>query len=516
MKTAIDCYARGKQKEANADDYPRGAHYFTGRFICPECGELVHLTGSKYSNHFAHYKKSETSAECDRRVDGVPTQSIYEKLGLPIYLRKDSNNNFRLFLGFRSLQSSTLEQATKDNMSFSISGSTAKYIISPERFKPGETTLIPISFVPRNQDKYHIVYEPTNCAKKISQYWSDEADGFSYEGALFLASELGGKKVRHGDNVFTETDYYWVRKHNDLPSFAPGINMKKNGVLMLNDCKYNVFYGYFTSAITDSAFSRLTRYLRESLKVNLLEKEPKYIPLWPPCIKTEDGYVVNANTRECFGHIQSGNDIPKMYVYRGAHAIPQCLNAENNMVRIPLTSELTYINIDRKYVSGGTTIVKGSKDYPGVEMSVICNLDNLEQQERNLTINSEIRNLKLEFPFGMDIIVLYTNGGLSYQRQQKNLELYLENVQKVLIYSNLFVWLSISVLSEREEYQPIEETTIIKLVELFRNTETVVMPAWCRDKLVKYYPNSPQVNKLLLSNEIPIPLIIVLGEENHE
>ena len=46
MKTAIDRYERGKQREANADDYDRRYSYSSTRFICPECGEFVHLTGS--------------------------------------------------------------------------------------------------------------------------------------------------------------------------------------------------------------------------------------------------------------------------------------------------------------------------------------------------------------------------------------------------------------------------------------------------------------------------------------
>lgn len=113
MKTAIDCYARGKQKEANADDYSRQRIYSVGRFICPECGEIVHLTGSKYSNHFAHYKKTVRSAECDRRINGIPTQSVYERLGLPIYLRKSIDGYFRLFMGFRRLPLKILEQAER-------------------------------------------------------------------------------------------------------------------------------------------------------------------------------------------------------------------------------------------------------------------------------------------------------------------------------------------------------------------------------------------------------------------
>ena len=44
-------------------------------------------TGSKYSNFFSHFKKTDISAECDRCVDGVSTISLYQRMGLPIYLR---------------------------------------------------------------------------------------------------------------------------------------------------------------------------------------------------------------------------------------------------------------------------------------------------------------------------------------------------------------------------------------------------------------------------------------------
>ena len=102
MKTALDLYERGKQKEVNADEYNRTWDYSRSRFICPECGEAVHLTGSKYSNHFAHYKQSDISVECDRRVDGSPTDSVYERIGLPIYLRKNFSDDFSLYIGFKA------------------------------------------------------------------------------------------------------------------------------------------------------------------------------------------------------------------------------------------------------------------------------------------------------------------------------------------------------------------------------------------------------------------------------
>lgn len=267
MKTAIDCYARGKQREANADEYSRARIYNQGRFICPECGELVHLTGSKYSNHFAHYKKTDVSAQCDRRIDGLPTQSVYERIGLPLYLRKDDNNDFRLFMGFRTLPIKVLEQAEKNNLSFKIIGTKQNYKITHERFINGETTLLPILHIPLGQSKYRLKYSPQMYSASVLSYWSDEADGFSDGGALFSVTGLGGKKVRHGDTISTDTKYYWVRRNASIPSYISGINMKRVGDLILKDNKYHVFRGSFDSSISDMEFDRLTTYLRETYKV---------------------------------------------------------------------------------------------------------------------------------------------------------------------------------------------------------------------------------------------------------
>lgn len=193
-------------------------------------------------------------------------------------------------MGFRTLPKGVLEKL-KNKMFFQIVGTEQKYRITRERFIDGETTLIPILHIPFGQAKYHLKYEPQNCSASILSYWSDEADGFSYDGALFSVTGLGGKKIRHGDTVTTDIEYYWIRRSDSLPSYLSGIKMKRVGNLILKDRKYSVFQGKFDSSISDSEFYGLTTYLREALKVHLLEKQPTFIPIWPPCLKTENGYI---------------------------------------------------------------------------------------------------------------------------------------------------------------------------------------------------------------------------------
>lgn len=357
MKTALVVYERGKQKEVNADEYDRFRDYSRDRFICPECGEPVHLTGSKYSNHFAHYKQSDASVECDRRVDGSPTESVYEHIGLPIYMRKNSFDDFSLYMGFKALPHVLMEKAIKESISIKIDGKNT-YRINEERFSCESTSLIPLDYIPRSGSKYRIHYEPINKTDAVLQHWSDYADGFSFEGAIFTVSEQGGKKIRHGDSITTDMDYYWVRHQPQLPSCMPGIKMEKCGRLILKGNVLNVFRGSFSSDISDIEFGYLASYLRTNLKIHLLEKQPEFVPIWPPVIKTEEGYIINDNEQDVYGYVVSGNDIPKVYVYQDTRDIPDQIDLNGQLACVRVRGQDAFVNIDRRYVSNGTLLIK--------------------------------------------------------------------------------------------------------------------------------------------------------------
>lgn len=409
MKTALDFYARGKQKEANADEYDRSYRYSRDRFICPECGELVHLTGNKKKNHFAHFKKSDVSAECDRRVDGSPTDSVYERIGLPIYMRKNSSGDFYLYMGFKALPFVLMEKAIAENMIVKIDGK-AIYRINTERFSYEKTVLIPLDYIPLSGCKYHLCYEPVNKSYAISQHWSDYADGFSYEGALFSVAEQGGKKIRHGDSITTEKKYYWVRRQAQLPSFIPGIKMEKCGRLVLRDATLNVFCGSFSSDISDAEFRSLTTYLRTNLKIHLLEKQPEFVPIWPPIIKSEEGYIVNGRDPNVYGYVVSGNDKPKIYVYNGIGKIPDELDSVDNVTCVKVQDQEALVNIDRKYVSNGTLLLKRQRNIQDHRTEIFELVEDMyvSIQEKNVYRNCERINLKTENP--IDFILIRSDG----------------------------------------------------------------------------------------------------------
>ena len=72
-------------------------------------------TGSKYSNFFSHFKKTDISAECDRCVDGVSTISLYQRMVLPIYLRCEDEEKFGLYIGFKRASESLIRASMEAN-----------------------------------------------------------------------------------------------------------------------------------------------------------------------------------------------------------------------------------------------------------------------------------------------------------------------------------------------------------------------------------------------------------------
>lgn len=116
MDTAISLHIIGRQKEVLAEDFTKRRIYARGTFICPECGEDVLLRMSeKQKSYFAHYMNNEFSKDCDLRVDGKSNLTIYERLGVPLYLTKSKINGYELNIGLKSISNELLRISEKEN-----------------------------------------------------------------------------------------------------------------------------------------------------------------------------------------------------------------------------------------------------------------------------------------------------------------------------------------------------------------------------------------------------------------
>ena len=241
MRYAIDRIKAGSEKEVHANEFSAMPviPFRLSRFFCPECGEQVYwrAQGGSHPCQFYHKNKTDTSPECDKRVDGRSDLYVYERVGLPLYLSRNGNA-FQLNIGFPAIGNDSLNKAASQGIRIKISSSTHSRTIgvNQSNFIPDATTLVPINFVPSNEINYEISIEGGVWS---TRKWADYADGFAYAGAIFAHGETGGKKVRRGDSISPSQRYYVLTKH--LLNFYREIQYTLIGSIRLNSEDFYVY-----------------------------------------------------------------------------------------------------------------------------------------------------------------------------------------------------------------------------------------------------------------------------------
>ena len=277
-----------------------------------------------------------------------------------------------------------------------------------------------------------------------------------------------------------------------------------------------MFLGTFSSLLDDSSFSRLAKFLRESLRVNLLEKQPAFIPLWPPCLRTEDGYITSPSTKYIFGHIESGNEVPKMYVYRGIKAIPDESIINDEVTKVVLSSEETYINIDRKYVSSGVGIRMHHCELKGKEVFLECFGHKIEAGIRNIHVDSIVDSIVIDLPYDFDYIILSRNDELIYRKSTSQIMVdNIKNVKSLLIVNNgvLFFVLNFELAVQENEGVSLNLAELLVLIQKNENIKKIYIPYKYRILLKQKYPKSLQLEQILSKGEIPVTALKYLGEK---
>ena len=221
MKYAIDRYEMGLEKEVRADIfYNKYIPRKKDRFFCPECGEPVFWSsrGGSQPDKFSHYKKTEQTPECDKRVDGRSGLNLYERVGLPVYLAIRAVNQFSLMIGFPAVGEQLLAMAASRDIKVCITGAEhcRKVSVNAVNFLEDDVTLVPINFIPYPGKNFGMTIESEE-ALELRKKWSDYADGFSYGGAIFTYGETGGKKIRKGGNISSDKQYYVIARKFDPP-----------------------------------------------------------------------------------------------------------------------------------------------------------------------------------------------------------------------------------------------------------------------------------------------------------
>lgn len=314
MRKAIDNYARGKQREVEAWK-GETIRADSGRFICPECLENVALTTS---GHFRHKNRTAQSIECDRRVDSS-NRTAYERMGLPLYLCKQSDGRFYLGIGFSGQDQETLISAENKGAYLTIGDGfhkESRYNISTDRFSQNKTVIIPVDYRPAGNGYYRMTFSEST-PPKLKRIWTERSDIWG-SGQFFRVSETNSRKIRPLGTIVTDEEYYFTGNTWRFERYKSFVSAQREGYLYLSNEQVSVYkFVVRKSKASDAEFKSFADLLRNAYKVNLLVGESFLSPIWPPCIEDDGHFLFQKTVRDGHFLVQSPNETPVVYRYYG-------------------------------------------------------------------------------------------------------------------------------------------------------------------------------------------------------
>lgn len=432
MKTALDNHVLGKQKEVNADDFGYVIRD-KDRFICPECLEPVSMVDGKYQYFFKHRKKTEQSIECDRRIESNASQSIYQRIGIPLFLRKNNDESYSIHIGFRALPQHIISICKSMNSYIEINDSyrfKRKYFINDYNFKDNATTYLQIDDIPNSTLK--INYSDTKTSTLLSPYWSNYIESsFFSRGALFMNNNDGGKIIRTGDCVSTYKPYLLVRPkrnryYEELDNYN-GLKYKKVANLSISNHAYEIIEIQFMVHSSSSLlFKNISNFLHGKYGLFLIDCDTSITPIWPPCSKTESGYTP-VHGKSLYYIVNSNNDEPSIFTYIGNNSTPSIsypIKVENAWFsKLNVSDYGSLINIDRRIVSNGIFISNRFQNlrFPSTYLNDIClcekgNFKRLSDIKLQIKCESEVYLIDIKLNLKK---LIFKNGNIELENDEK-------------------------------------------------------------------------------------------------
>lgn len=371
MNRAIYLCQPGREKEIYASEIIEKKLFNMDNFICPGCGEDVFFRqGKKQESHFSHYSQNETTRECDYRISGESDLTVYERLGIPLYLGKSERLGYQLFMGLKAVDKKTLEMAEENEAYFELRYSTEETMrkrIDFINFIPDQLNLFEINSYPRHEQAFKIYY--SNLPSSIDK-WADFIDPVIKEGILFSIGTNVGKSIRHGDVIYADQEYLWLSPKQLEERDILKRNMRLDGELIINNQNHYVYKGQFVKTQQDNDdLEKISDQLRQRLKVQLLDSKNEILPVWPPAIKSKEGYIVTSKGRT-YNVIHSLDKEPKIYLYTngnyGRAESPEVLHQNNRIyLNYQLRDTEVKLDINRQLTSTGIDIKHGHPKYIG-------------------------------------------------------------------------------------------------------------------------------------------------------
>lgn len=282
MDYAYNTSKPGIQIKVQASDV---SGYHMGQYSCILCGEPVrYYKGEIQKSHFRHERGSIIAQTCEfyaKNISEFSENELRRKIsGLPFYL-KQIGDSFKLYLGFWPVDESTLTEEKRIGQKITIKSERKLQIeaIDLENVRANKIYRLPISWV---YNSYKLNYKITGTP--LSEIWGENISRISSNGSFFRIYDDYSRCISLNGVITTDTSYYFL-SHNSITDQS---FLKVEGsysLLTEGNKKWKIYKIRFTKITRESA-----KYARDR-HVQLLEKPPEIIPLWPPTIQKNRKYI---------------------------------------------------------------------------------------------------------------------------------------------------------------------------------------------------------------------------------
>ncbi|KIL07335.1 hypothetical protein SR42_14205 [Clostridium botulinum] len=489
------------------------------KFICLCCGEyLSYVISDKKKPYFRHSNENETTKKCEMRIAYDSQQTIYQRIGLSLYLKKAGTEVFQLYIGFRKIDSSIFDLQVESKGKIIIKSvnksimRSCEYILNNYNFSCEYTTLKRVDFISK---KYQITYTNSVLEKNLIKVWGEEIEGFLGNEGIFTFNENGGKKIKINEEIETNTEYYYIGLNELIFKRYDNIQVTYRGDLEVNNSDYYFFkykvYKISFTPINEAEFIKVRILCRDRFRVSLYYNKTEFIDLWPPSIICTEGIKFITLKNQAIGIVETDkqeelycNDKQNFYQIR-----LKKLLQNKYMVSIPIRNHEILFTLQEQYNSiffinaGYLSKIKEYKN------QIIIKNDNYQEIQKGIKNMLPLKQ-SINITSKSRCKILRKNGNeLEIKKVTQDNDLKLENIKYGDTITSLYSGKEEVLLQYIKEQKYSYELMYSKLYLKIKNdkSERVDFPIYIKNKLLKskeYSPMYRAVKIYMFENKIPI------------
>lgn len=531
MDTAKEIFSIGRHRTITVEEAEQKFAGTVGsgreRFICPECGEYVAFVRRyEYRSYFKHGFSNETTKECDLRSISQNYQTIYERIGLPLYIRKNMDEEFELCVGFYTLDESIINKAEREKLKVTINptererGLSVSYFVDSNNYLSNATTLKKIDFLSK---EYSIHYSQPQFESLLQLRWGRYIEGILNDGAIFTYNEYGGRKIRINEEITTDVDYLYLclnehllnRQNGIIHEYCGSISLKSRG----RDLNCNIYKIVFKSR-NDAEFDKLYKYCRDHFKLSLLYEPSKLSAVWPPTIMS-DNQISIFNKHQAMFILKGDETNANIFIHKGSEIEEVQGNkvGSHRLIMISVSNESkVVVTLNGKYNSVNSLVTQ----FNGT-IKTYGNIAKVQDRNGNILNSGEYtklphqKSIMIESESKCDVLLI-NNNRINLYHIRDSSPIIIDPIsygdEIVHVMNNKLIYY-MKFIEDNKQRADLSDDVIYTRLHQLNGTSMVYPPFWIK-KFLTLIDNYPKTKRLamtfMMTNKMPSGAEKILSE----